>query len=120
MVMPAYNAARTLRQTCAEMRRGLVDDVRVVDDHSSDAAVPLARVLHLTTFVHLRNVGYRYKQKTCHREALRRGADIVVTLHPDYQYSLRLVNAMARMIACSGCDLVPGPLRKNGAPKEVI
>ena len=89
VVMPAYNAARTLRQTCAELPREIVDEVLVVDDHSSDATVQLARELHLTTFVHHRNLGYGRNQKTCYREALRRGADIVVMLHADYQYSPR-------------------------------
>jgi glycosyltransferase involved in cell wall biosynthesis len=108
VVMPAYNAARTIRQTCAELPREIVDDVLVVDDHSSDTTVRLARELHLTTFVHHRNLGYGRNQKTCYREALRRGADIVVMLHADYQYSPRLVPAMASMIAFEEYDLVLG------------
>jgi len=108
VVMPAYNAVRTLRQTCAELPREVVDEVLVVDDHSSDATVQLARELHLTTFVHHRNLGYGRNQKTCYREALRRGADIVVMLHADYQYSPRLVTAMASMIAYGEYDLVMG------------
>jgi len=108
VVMPAYNAARTLRQTCAELPREIVDEVLVVDDHSSDTTVQLARELHLTTFVHHRNLGYGRNQKTCYREALRRGADIVVMLHADYQYSPRLVTAMASMIAFGEYDLVLG------------
>jgi glycosyltransferase involved in cell wall biosynthesis len=122
VVMPAYNAARTLRQTCAEIPREIVDEVLVVDDHSSDMTVQLARELHLTTFVHHRNLGYGRNQKTCYREALRRGADIVVMLHADYQYSPRLVTAMASMIAFGEYDLVlgsrilgPGALR-GGMP----
>jgi glycosyltransferase involved in cell wall biosynthesis len=108
VVMPAYNAARTIRQTCAELPREIVDEVLVVDDHSSDATVQLARELHLTTFVHHENLGYGRNQKTCYRESLRRGADIVVMLHADYQYSPRLVTAMASMIAFGEYDLVLG------------
>jgi len=85
-----------------------VDKVLVVDDHSSDATVQLARELRLTTFVHHRNLGYGRNQKTCYREALRRGADIVVMLHADYQYSPRLVAAMASMVAFGEYDLVLG------------
>jgi len=108
VVMPAYNAARTLRQTCAELPREMVDEVLLVDDHSSDTTVQLARELNLTTFVHHQNLGYGRNQKTCYREALRRGADIVVMLHPDYQYSPRLVTAMVSMIAYGEYDLVLG------------
>ena len=108
VVMPAYNAARTLQRTCAELPREIVDDILVVDDHSSDSTVQLARELQLTTFAHHRNLGYGRNQKTCYREALRRGADIVVMLHADYQYSPRLVAAMASMIAFGEYDLVLG------------
>ena len=108
VVMPAYNAVRTIRQTCAELPRDIVDEVLVVDDHSSDATVQLARELRLTTFSHHRNLGYGRNQKTCYREALRRGADIVVMLHADYQYSPRLVAAMASMVAFGEYDLVLG------------
>ena len=108
VVMPAYNAARTIRQTCEELPREIVDEVLLVDDHSSDATVELARELHLTTFVHHQNLGYGRNQKTCYREALRRGADIVVMLHPDYQYSPRLVTPIAGMVAYGEYDLVLG------------
>jgi len=108
VVMPAYNAARTLRQTCAELPREIVNEILLVDDSSSDTTVQLARELRLTTFVHHRNLGYGRNQKTCYREALRRGADIVVMLHADYQYSPRLVTAMASMIAYGEYDLVLG------------
>jgi len=122
VVMPAYNAVRTLRQTCAELPRDIVDEVLVVDDHSSDATVELARELHLITFVHRQNLGYGRNQKTCYREALRRGADIVVMLHADYQYSPRLVTAIAGMIAYGEYDLVLGSrilgvgARRGGIP----
>jgi glycosyltransferase involved in cell wall biosynthesis len=108
VVMPAYNAARTLRQTCAELPRDIVDEVLVVDDHSSDATVQLAQELGLKAFVHHQNLGYGRNQKTCYREALRRGADIVVMLHPDYQYTPRLVTAMASLIAYGEYDVVLG------------
>jgi glycosyltransferase involved in cell wall biosynthesis len=106
VVMPAYNAARTLRQTCADLPQEIVDQVLVVDDGSSDGTVAIARELGLTTFVHHHNLGYGRNQKTCYREALRRGADIVVMLHPDYQYSPRLVTAMASLVAYGEYDVV--------------
>jgi len=106
VVMPAYNAARTLSQTFRELPHAIVDGVLLVDDHSSDSTVELAHQLGLTTFVHESNIGYGRNQKTCYREALKRGADIVVMLHPDYQYSPKLVTAMAGLIACEEYDVV--------------
>jgi len=106
VVMPAYNAERTLRQTVAEVDRHLVDDILLVDDSSSDATVAVARELQLHHVVHPENRGYGANQKTCYREALDRGADIVVMLHPDYQYSPRLVPAMAAMVASGHYDAV--------------
>jgi glycosyltransferase involved in cell wall biosynthesis len=106
VVMPAYNASRTLRQTFHELPHAIVDGVLLVDDHSSDDTVRLAREMGLTTFVHESNLGYGRNQKTCYREALRRGADIVVMLHPDYQYSPKLVAAMASLIAFGEYDVV--------------
>jgi glycosyltransferase involved in cell wall biosynthesis len=108
VVMPAYNAARTLRQTCAELPREVVDEVLLVDDHSSDSTVELARELGLTTFLHHQNLGYGRNQKTCYREALRHGADVVVMLHPDYQYSPKLVIALASLVAYGEYDVVLG------------
>jgi len=108
VVMPAYNAAKTLRRTSDEIDRGVVDEVLLVDDHSADATVELSRELGLTTFLHKRNHGYGRNQKTCYREALKRGADIIVMLHPDYQYSPRLVVALAGMIAYGEYDVVLG------------
>jgi len=104
--MPAYNAARTLGQTFRDLPHALVDGVLLVDDHSSDSTVELAQQMGLTTFVHKANIGYGRNQKTCYREALKRGADIVVMLHPDYQYSPRLVTPMAGMIAGGEYDVV--------------
>jgi glycosyltransferase involved in cell wall biosynthesis len=99
VVMPAYNAARTLRQTYEDLPFDIVDEVLLVDDRSSDETVTLARELNVTTFQHKKNLGYGRNQKTCYREALKRGADIVVMLHPDYQYSPKLVISLAGMIA---------------------
>jgi glycosyltransferase involved in cell wall biosynthesis len=93
--MPAYNAARTLRQTYEELPFDIVDEVLLVDDSSSDETVTLARELNVTIFQHKRNLGYGRNQKTCYREALKRGADIVIMLHPDYQYSPKLVTSLA-------------------------
>ena len=108
VVLPAYNAERTLLQTCQEIPRGVVDEILLVDDHSSDQTVGLARELGLRTFVHRKNLGYGRNQKTCYREALRDGADIVIMLHPDYQYSPLLVTPMASMIAYGVYDIVLG------------
>jgi glycosyltransferase involved in cell wall biosynthesis len=108
VVMPAYNAAKTLRRTYDEIPHEVVDDVLLVDDHSSDATVSLSRELGLTTFLHKRNHGYGRNQKTCYREALKRGADIIVMLHPDYQYSPKLVASLAGMIAYGEYDVVLG------------
>jgi glycosyltransferase involved in cell wall biosynthesis len=108
VVMPAYNAGKTLRQTTAEIDWNLVDDVILVDDASRDDTVKIARELGLHYLVHPRNRGYGGNQKTCYREALARGADIVVMLHPDYQYSPRLLPVMVGMIASGHFDCALG------------
>ncbi len=108
VVMPAYNAEKTLRRTVAEIDRALVDDIILVDDHSKDQTVEAALELGLHTIVHAKNRGYGGNQKTCYTEALARGADIVVMLHPDYQYSPKLLPAMAGMIASGHFDAVLG------------
>ncbi len=108
VVMPAYNAARTLKQTCEEIPRDVVDDVLLVDDKSNDETVILAKDSNLTIFVHDRNYGYGRNQKTCYLEALKRGADIVVMVHPDYQYTPRLVRALASMISSGIYDVALG------------
>jgi glycosyltransferase involved in cell wall biosynthesis len=105
VVMPAYNAARTLEQTYSEVPLDCVDEVLLVDDGSSDETVELALGLGLTTFLHKRNLGYGRNQKTCYREALGRGADIVVMVHPDYQYSPKLIVSLAAMIAYGEYDV---------------
>jgi glycosyltransferase involved in cell wall biosynthesis len=108
VVMPAYNAEKTLRQTYAELPHEYVDDVILVDDASSDRTAIVARELGIKTIIHPDNKGYGGNQKTCYREALRLGADIVVMVHPDYQYSPRLVTAMASMITSDHYDMVLG------------
>lgn len=108
VVMPAYNAARTLERTVAELPRAWVDEVILVDDGSQDDTAARAQALGLRTIVHARNRGYGGNQKTCYREALARGADIVVMLHPDYQYSPRLVLAMASLVASGHYDIALG------------
>ncbi|MFY9571877.1 MAG: glycosyltransferase family 2 protein, partial [Blastocatellia bacterium] len=105
VVMPAYNAARTLERTCREIPREVVDEVLLVDDSSSDATVELAREIGLTVFLHNQNLGYGRNQKTCYREALESGADIVVMLHPDYQYSPKLLTSLAGLIASGEYDV---------------
>jgi len=104
--MPAYNAAKTLEKTVAEIPREIVDEILLVDDASSDETVKLADRLDLTVFLHEKNFGYGRNQKTCYREALRREADIVVMVHPDYQYSPHLIVPMAGMIAYGEYDAV--------------
>src|SRR5215213_8524813 len=108
VVMPSYNAARTLVRTVEEVPRDIVDEILLVDDASSDETVDRANELGLTVFVHDKNFGYGRNQKTCYREALRHGADIVVMVHPDYQYSPNLIVPMAGMIAYGQYDVVIG------------
>ncbi|MCQ8277131.1 glycosyltransferase family 2 protein [Acetobacteraceae bacterium KSS8] len=104
VVLPAYNAARTLERTCAEIPRDVVDDVILCDDASRDETVRIAEALGLHVIRHDRNRGYGGNQKTCYAAALERGADIVVMLHPDYQYTPTLVPAMAAMLASGQYD----------------
>jgi glycosyltransferase involved in cell wall biosynthesis len=108
VILPAYNAAKTLKRTVDEIPLDIVDEVILTDDGSKDETVALSQGLGLHTIVHHRNRGYGANQKTCYAAALERGADIVVMLHPDYQYSPRLVTAMASMIASGHYDVVLG------------
>jgi glycosyltransferase involved in cell wall biosynthesis len=108
VVLPAYNAARTLQNTVDEIPRDIVDDIVLTDDASSDGTADLARALGIHTLRHDKNQGYGANQKTCYTAALARGADIVVMLHPDYQYTPRLVTAMASMVASNQYDVVLG------------
>jgi glycosyltransferase involved in cell wall biosynthesis len=106
VVLPAYNAAKTLKRTVDEIPRDIVDDIILTDDASRDATAALARELGLFTIVHAKNRGYGGNQKTCYTAAVARGADIVVMLHPDYQYSPKLITAMTSMIAYDEYDAV--------------
>jgi glycosyltransferase involved in cell wall biosynthesis len=108
VILPAYNAALTLERTYAEIPLDIVDEVILTDDASRDSTVELSRRLGIHTLRHENNRGYGANQKTCYAEALARGADIVVMLHPDYQYSPKLVTAMASMIASGHYDVVLG------------
>jgi glycosyltransferase involved in cell wall biosynthesis len=108
VVMPAYNAEGTVAQTFAEIPQGFVDEVILVDDASRDDTIGAAQKLGLYTIRHPKNRGYGGNQKTCYTEAIRHGADVVVMLHPDYQYSPKLVVAMASMVAVGQYDVVLG------------
>ena len=108
VVMPAYNAARTLRMTYAELPHDVVDLVIVVDDGSSDETIQIARNLGLELFVHDRNYGYGANQKTCYREALKAGATIIVMVHPDYQYDPTLLPEVIEPILRGDADVVLG------------
>jgi len=107
VVLPAYNAEKTLEATVRELPE-IVDESILVDDHSSDATAEMARKLGLTVEVHPQNRGYGGNQKTCYAKALAAGADVVVMLHPDYQYEPLLVTPMATMIAYGVYDLALG------------
>jgi glycosyltransferase involved in cell wall biosynthesis len=107
VVLPAYNAEKTLEATVRELPE-LVDVCILVDDHSSDRTVEIAHRLGLQYFVHDRNYGYGRNQQTCYREALAAGADVVIMVHPDYQYTPLLVTAMASMVAYGIYDAVLG------------
>lgn len=108
VVLPAYNAASTLQKTYDEIPFDVVDDVIMVDDASTDDTVDVAKKLGITTFRHDHNLGYGGNQKTCYREALKRDADVVIMLHPDYQYEPKLIGAMASLVAIGQYDLVLG------------
>ena len=122
VVLPAYNAARTLERTVEGMPREIVDDILLVDDNSKDETVQLAQRLGLRVFLHDKNFGYGRNQKTCYAEALRTDADVTIMLHPDYQYDPRLVLPMAGLIATGVYDVViasrilGGKARASGMP----
>jgi glycosyltransferase involved in cell wall biosynthesis len=118
VVMPAYNAAKTLHMTYAELPRDVVDLVILVDDGSSDETAKIARELGLELFVHNRNYGYGANQKTCYREALKAGAEIVVMVHPDYQYDPTLLPEVIRPIEEDGADVVLGSRLLGGNPMK--
>jgi len=122
VVLPAYNAARTLEKTVAEIPKDVVDTILLVDDFSKDNTSEIARRLGLKVFLHEQNFGYGRNQKTCYTEALRLNADVIVMLHPDYQYEPRLVLPMAALVASNVYDVViasrilGGKARSGGMP----
>ena len=107
-VLPAYNAERTLAATLADFPTGCVDEVLLVDDGSNDRTVQVAREMGLTVIVHPQNKGYGGNQKTCYRYALERGADVVVMIHPDYQYDSRVIPHAVGLVELGICDVVLG------------
>jgi glycosyltransferase involved in cell wall biosynthesis len=107
-VMPAYNAEKTLAATVADMPVGSVDEVILVDDGSKDQTVQVARDMGLTVIVHPQNRGYGGNQKTCYRTALEHGADIVVMIHPDYQYDSRVISVAVNILELGICDVILG------------
>jgi glycosyltransferase involved in cell wall biosynthesis len=123
VVMPALNAAKTLADTISEIPRDVVDEIILVDDRSTDETVSLARELGVHVVWHPHNVGYGGNQKTCYLEALQRGAEIVVMLHPDGQYEPSLIPKLIAPIARGEADLVlgtrmaePGAAKRAGMP----
>jgi glycosyltransferase involved in cell wall biosynthesis len=108
VVMPAYNAEKTIEKTIRDIPPGSVDEIIVVDDCSKDKTVETARRLGLTVVLHDKNKGYGGNQKTCYREALKRGADVVVMIHPDYQYDARATPFLVGLIRNDVCDFVLG------------
>ena len=108
VVLPAYNAESTLRDTYREIPPDIVDEVILVDDASTDHTVAVARELNITTIVHAKNTGYGGNQKTCYASALERGADFVIMLHPDYQYTPKLISSMVFLLESGVFDVVLG------------
>src|SRR5437867_4288353 len=108
VVMPAYNAELTLERTVKDIPPGAVDEVVLVDDCSKDRTVEVARSLGIIVIPHEKNTGYGGNQKTCYREALARGADVIVMVHPDYQYDPRLVPFFVGYVTSGVCDVMLG------------
>ena len=108
VVMPAYNAAATLEKTVQDIPEDFAQEIILVDDSSTDDTVKIAKRLGLTVILHDRNIGYGANQKTCYDEALRRDADIVIMIHPDYQYDSSLAPLFAELIEKGICDVMLG------------
>jgi glycosyltransferase involved in cell wall biosynthesis len=108
VVMPAYNAAETLERTFRDIPSGTYDEIILVDDNSKDNTAEISRSLGIHTIVHTDNRGYGGNQKTCYTEALKRGADIVIMIHPDYQYDSRLVPYILGFLEIGICDIILG------------
>jgi glycosyltransferase involved in cell wall biosynthesis len=118
VVMPAYNAARTIERTVADISREVVDEILVVDDASRDDTVPIAQRLGLRVLVHRRNRGYGANQKTCYTEALSRGADIVVMVHADHQYDPTRIPQLIAPIQNNTADMMLGTRMADGKALE--
>jgi glycosyltransferase involved in cell wall biosynthesis len=118
VVMPAYNAEKTLERTLDDIDRSWVDDIILVDDRSSDGTVALARRLGLRVFVHEKNTGYGGNQKTCYAEAMKSGAEIMVMIHPDHQYDPRVIPHLVQPLLDGSCDAVFGSRMLGGRPLE--
>jgi glycosyltransferase involved in cell wall biosynthesis len=108
VVMPAYNAAATLEKTVRDIPKAFAEEIILVDDSSKDDTIRVARSLGLTVIVHNRNRGYGANQKTCYDEALKRKADIIIMIHPDYQYDSSLAPIFTQLIAKGVCDIILG------------
>src|SRR5580700_7578600 len=118
VVMPAYNAAKTLKITYDAIPHQTIDQIILVDDGSTDRTLEIARELHLTVFVHTRHFGYGANQKTCYTEALKEGADIIVMLHPDYQYDPTLLPEILAPIKAGEADIVLGSRFLSGSTMQ--
>lgn len=124
VVLPAYNAAKTLRATLADIPRDFVDEILLVDDASQDDTVAIAEKLGIITIRHERNTGYGGNQKTSYREALKRGADIVIMVHPDHQYDPKYIPQLIKPLKDKKCDavfgsrmMIGGAALKGGMPR---
>jgi glycosyltransferase involved in cell wall biosynthesis len=118
VVMPAYNAEKTLERTFQDIPVDIVDEILLVDDYSHDETIKIAQKLGIRSFLHERNMGYGRNQKTCYTEALALGADIIVMLHPDYQYSPKIIPALTGLIASSEYDLAIGSRILGGKARQ--
>lgn len=118
VIMPAYNAEKTLEMTFSEIYHDFVDEVILVDDNSKDNTIEISKKLNITTILHDKNMGYGANQKSCYRAALKAGADIVIMLHPDYQYTPKLIPAMACMMAFGEYDAVTASRMLTNSAKK--
>jgi glycosyltransferase involved in cell wall biosynthesis len=118
VVMPAYNAEKTLEKTFKDIPQEWVDDIVLTDDASKDNTVTIAKKLGLRVFVHERNKGYGGNQKTCYKEALKLGADIVIMVHPDHQYDPKVIPQLLSPLVDEQCDAVFGSRMLGGRPLE--
>jgi glycosyltransferase involved in cell wall biosynthesis len=118
VVMPAFNAEKTLKKTCDALPKEIINEVILVDDASQDKTIEIAKKLGLTVFVHLKNLGYGANQKTCYREALKKKADIIVMIHPDYQYDATLTQELVKPILDGRFEIMLGSRVRSR--KEVL